>query len=295
MLIACRNLNHLTGIARSFLGDRLRKYPGYKFLPHYCYFLNNLHRWNNAKQVQDRILAAVPSDSDAAWEAWRQFRSAQGEISSVFLIENYLRGEVDDLEVSPPQKSKSCDISARFDSGAVCYFEVKSQSGQQHGDGHPLIDGAIGFTPQDENDLRSWLFEKRVSSTNGQPMVPMCKQASEKGADVLIAFMDIFHWDSHDNPSFGKSLVPDAQGMSKVVYRRTFWRHLSCQNVLMGILQRVGVIRDSLCIHVLEAGENTSQQMGTLREIWLLSSSALAEMLIIRSRGATKVLDGTDA
>jgi len=57
----------------------------------------------------------------------------------------------------------------------------------------------------------------------------------------------------------------------------------------MGILQRIGLIRDSLCIHVLEAGENTSQQMGTLREIWLLSSSALAEMVIIRSRGATRV------
>jgi hypothetical protein len=224
----------LTGIAESFLGDRLRKNPGYKFLPHYCYFLNNLHRWNNAIQIQDRILAAVPSDSDAAWKAWIQFRSAQGEINSVFLIENYLRGEVDDLEVSPPQKTKTCDISARFDSGAACYLEVKSQSGQQHGDRHPLTEGAIGFTPQDEDDLRSWLFEERVSSNKGQPMVPMCKQASEKGADVLIGFMDIFHWDSHDNRSFGKRLVPDAQGMSNVVYRRTFWRHLSCQNVLAG-------------------------------------------------------------
>lgn len=213
----------------------------------------------------------------------------------MFLIENYLRGVVDNLEVSPPQKTKSCDISARFDAGAACYLEVKSQSGQQHGDKHPLADGAIGFTPQDEDDLHSWLFDERVSSNNGQPMVPMCKQASEKGADVLIAFIDIFHWDSHGNRSFGKRLVPDAQRMSNVVYKRTFWRHISCENALMGILQKVGLIRDSLFIHVFEAGESTSKQRGTLREIWLLSSSELAEMVIIRSLGAASVLDGTDA
>lgn len=295
MLTARRKLKQLTGFEDSFLGHRFRKNPDYKFLPHYWYFLNNYRRWKNADQLQVRILATIPSEFDQAWEVWRQFRSAQSEITSIFLIENYLRGKVAGLEISPPEKTKSCDIAARFASGALCFLEVKSQSGQQHGDKHPLSSGGIGFTPQGEDDLRSWLFEERSSSITGEPMVPYCMQASDKGADVLIAFMDIFRWETHDAGSLGKVLVPDIQGASNVVYRRDFWKQLSCQNVSKGFLQWIGLNRDSLCVHAFEAGTKTSQQMGRLRELWLLKSSALAEMIVIRSCSAERVLDDADA
>lgn len=287
-------MRRLQGFDESFLGERLSKNPGYNFLPHYLYFLSKIRRWKNAAQIQARILRAVPDESSDAWKAWIEFRSAQGEVTAIFFVENYLRGEVDHVEVSPPGHTKSCDLSARFISGATCYLEIKSQSGQQHGDRHPLAIGEREFAPQGEEDLRSWLFDEgRLSSRTGEPMIPQCIQASKKGADVLVAMTDIFHWKTEDFRSLGRFLVSDFQDESNVTYRRKFRRQLSCRNIIGWFQQRIGLKGDVLNVHILEAGSASSPKMGSLREVWLLKSSAPAEMTVIRSRGAQPVLQQT--
>jgi len=249
---------------RSFLARRIRQNPEYKFQPHYLYFLNNRYRWNNTDQIQKRILAEIPDDNAQAWNCWRQFRSAQSEITSIFLIENCLNGEVTGIEVSPPGVEKSCDIAARFTNQEVFFLEVKSQSGQQHGDKHPATDGPIEFTPQGEEDLRSWLFEERLSNKTGEPMTPLATQASEKGAHVLIAFTDIFHWETSNADSLAQYLAPDSRKISK---QRNFWKKPCSLNIWYWIKCMTGLHQDYLDIHIYEAGSKTSERMKKLSEI----------------------------
>jgi len=208
-------VNSLNGFNESFLGHSVRDNPNYGFIPHFEFFLENKHRWNNATRVLNRILAPVPTDPTVAWETWRQFRSAQAEITSIFLVESSFQGSVEELEVAKPGATKSCDICARFPTKGQVYIEVKAQSGQQHGDKHPLHDGTIGFTPQAEDDLRSWLFEPKISSKTGKPMKPYCCHAAEKSADVLLAMTDIFFEQSKDLLSLGRVLFPDCIGETR--------------------------------------------------------------------------------
>lgn len=127
------NMKSLEGFEESFIGHAVRNNAGYGFLPHFRYFMENKHRWANATAVVNRILKPVPEAPNEAWEVWRQFRSAQAEITSIFLFENYFHGQVEDIEVSRPGSIKPCDIRARLPSCGELYVEVKAQSGQQHG------------------------------------------------------------------------------------------------------------------------------------------------------------------
>ena len=42
------------------------------------------------------------------------------------------------------------------------------------------------FTPDRIDDIRTWLFEESVSKKTGEKMIPMVKQAENKGADYLM-------------------------------------------------------------------------------------------------------------
>ena len=264
-------MNSLDGFNESFLGHRVRNNPSYGFIPHFEYFLDNKHRWKNATSVLSRVLASVPTDSTAAWETWRQFRSAQAEITSIFLVESSFQGRIDELEVAKPGATKSCDICASFPTKGQVYIEVKAQSGQQHGDKHPLHDGPIGFTPQTEDDLRSWLFEPKISSKTGRPMKPYCCQAAEKSADVLLGITDIFFEQSKGFLSLGRILSPDCIGET-------------CKSILGGAPRKLVVV---------EAGKNTSAKMCGLKEVWLVSCSRLGEVLELHAQDADPVLSGT--
>lgn len=264
----CRIYKLLEGFKESFIGYAIRDNPKYGFLPHFRYFLKNKHRWANSLGVLKRILARVPEDSNMAWEVWRQFRSAQAEITSVFLVENYFQGKVVELEVAKPDITKPCDIRAKFPSGKESYLEVKAQSGQQHGDKHPLSSGPIGFTPQSEKDLRSWLLEERTSSKTGELMKPYCHQAAEKAADVLISMTDIFLQESTNMLSLGKRLSPD---FGRILCKETS-----------------GTIRRQL--FVVEGGEEISRKMCGLKEVWIFNNSRLNEVLVIRARNSNAVL-----
>lgn len=251
----------LDGFDESFIGHAVRDNANYGFLAHFQYFLNNKHRWANSSGVLKRILERVPEEPNGAWEIWRQFRSAQAEITSVFLVENYFLGTVRNLEISKPDVTKSCDIHASFPSCGELYLEIKAQSGQQHGDKHPLSSEPIGFTPQSEDDLRSWLFEERVSAKTGEAMKPHCRQAAEKSADILMVMRDIFLQESKDMLSLGHLLSPD--------HGRTGWRTTSGKM--------------SCKLFVVEAGEETSKKMCGLKEVWVFNNSRLDEMLVIHS------------
>lgn len=274
MLTVYRTHNDLEGFEKSFIGNTVRRNPKYAFLPHFEHFLKNKYRWCNTDQVLNRILAGVPEESEKAWETWRQYRSAQAEITAIFLIENYLYGKVQDLEVARPGFSKRCDIHARFNSGNEYYLEVKAQSGQQHGTKHPLADGIEEFSPQSEEDLLSWLFTEKSSSRTGMPMQPYCSQASEKGADVLIAMDDIFEEESESTRSLGKLLVPDHRKIENKDFRRNK--------------------SDCLSAVIMEAGKETTRKMQGLREVWVFDNSKLGEMLIIHAENSDIILTSSN-
>lgn len=274
-------LANLHGLQESFLGHRLQVNDNYGFLPHYLYFLRNLDKWPASAQIQKRLLASVSTDCEVAWKQWREFRSAQAEVTSIYLVENYFRGNIVDLEVSRPGTKKSCDISVQFGGReALVYLEVKAQSGQQHGDKHPLSREAYLFTPQGEEDLMSWLFDPRTSSTTGAPMVPFCKQASDKGADALLAMIDIFQWKTTDLSTLGQYLVPDCEAIDEVIFTKT------PEEPEFEFSPR------KLTVFIIQAGAQVSKKMGCLREIWLFNDSALDKLLVIRAAGVSAVLPG---
>lgn len=219
-----------------------------------------------------RILAQVPANLDEAWEVWRQFRSAQAEITSVFAVESIFQGKVDAIEVSKHGFRKPCDIRAQFPPYSELYIEVKAQSGQQYGDKHPLSGEPIGFTPQFESDLQSWLFEQKVSSKTGKPMKPHCLQAAEKSADILMTITDIFLQERGDLLSLARQLSPDQV--------RTVQKTTS------------GEVKCNLLI--VEGGEETSRKMCGVKEVWVMNTSRLEEMLVIHSMGDNSI-HGTNA
>lgn len=257
------HLTTLPGFDASFLGHRFRAQPNYGFLLHYTFFLENQQRWTKWEDINNRIVAPVSDDPVIAWREWRQFRSAQAEISAAYLIEKYLGGKIQDLEVQRPGALKSCDILATFGDQRSLYLEVKAQSGQQHGSQHPLSTNQYSFTPQGEDDLRSWLFEPRKSLSTNEAMVPYCTQASSKGADVLIAMVDIMQWETEGMFELGRFLVPDAITEGSQV-----------------LLTPSG--DDGLNIFSFEAGASTRARLGSLKEVWLFKESASNGLLIIR-------------
>lgn len=172
-----------------------------------------------------------------------------------------------DLEVAKSGSSKSCDIRAKFPSWDELYIEVKAQSGQQHGDRHPLSSEAIGFTPKSEEDLRRWLFEERTSSLTGELMKPCCRQAAEKGADVLIAMTDIFPEEHTDMLSLGKRLTNAGRVWCRRVARAA-----------------------KLQLFIVKGDEGVLSKMCGLKEVWVLNDSRSNEVLVIRARESNAVL-----
>ena len=163
----------------------------YGFWPHLEHFLLNIKRFGNHKSIIERLTLVVPlkMDIQQAWEKWRQFRSAQSEVTSIFIIENYLKGQV--LEIIPVNQKRTSDIKVKL-ANKEYLVEIKAQSGQQHGSKHPRAKGSNEFSPDFELDLKSWLFEEKISSRNGKPMKPKIRDANEQGAEILMAMTDHF-------------------------------------------------------------------------------------------------------
>lgn len=163
----------------------------YGFWPYFEYFLSNLDRFVNPESILKRlsITAPISMELDKAWNRWQIFRSAQSEVTCIFLIEKAFMGNV--LEIVPEDKVPTPDLKVNFGNHALL-IEIKSQSGQQHGDKHPRKNGWTMFDPQDENDLKSWLFIEKISSRGGKPMKPKAREADEKGAHILAALTDFF-------------------------------------------------------------------------------------------------------
>jgi len=183
-----------TGYEDTFIYDRYKRCnPKDEFWLHFEYFLQNKERFQNIKSIIERILINVPLDMEIgeAWGKWRNFRSAQAEVTTFFLIENYFKGKI--LEIIPVSNSRTPDFKVLLNDKEYL-IEIKAQSGQQQGSIHPRDRYNVSFyqySPQDENDLRSWLFSKEtISRRDNKPMVPKIVEAHNQGADILVVMQD---------------------------------------------------------------------------------------------------------
>jgi hypothetical protein len=171
----------------TFLFDRTESID-YPFWAELEYFLLNSERLGDTREILRKLCSEAPLslESGMAWEKHRDFRSAQFEITAIFLIEKYFGGKV---ILFPESSTPTPDFEVELNQKRFT-VEAKAQSGQQHGDKHPRHNGPILFDPKEEIDLRSWLFEEKISSRNGKPMVPQVFAAEKKGADVLVCQTD---------------------------------------------------------------------------------------------------------
>ena len=130
---------------KTFLYDRLAT-PNYGFWPHLEYFLSQMHRFGNSKSIIERLSLIVPAsmETSKAWGQWRIFRSAQSEITSIYIIENYFKGLVE--EIIPKQNKPTSDFRIEL-SNEHYLVEIKAQSGQQEGSIHPREEGVNHFSP----------------------------------------------------------------------------------------------------------------------------------------------------
>ena len=280
----------------TFLGCILERSPKYRFMPHLEYFMKSKHRWSNSNLILERVFANVPADVEEAWETWRKFRSAQAEITTIFLIEVYLGGIVKDLEVSPPGTSRRCDIFAALEGADGLYLEVKAQSGQQHGDKHPCSQALIRFEPRADQDLRSWLFEEKVSSRDGKPMRPYCLQASDKSADGLVVMTDIFWEDCNDMKSLARLVIPDFESICSIEFPKNYLKLAATKGLCFTILQWLRLRRETLRVTILRAGEESLSKMRNLRELWIFDNSEPHDLVIIQGKKSSlSVRDASDA
>jgi hypothetical protein len=246
----------------TFLYDRASN-DGYAFWPHFEHFLAHRQQINNHETILKNLSVTAPFDMEIekSWEKWRTFRSAQHEVTVIFLIEHYLSGKV--LEIIPKNKNPTPDLKVDF-GGIELFIEVKSESGQQHSDQqpdlikHPREKGPIHFEPKDENDLKCWLFEKRVSKRTNRPMIPMIVKAEQQGADILAAFTDYF-------PS-----ISDIESRVKLLSENSsFIKALVIKNLVMQFFQ---------------AEFPFSNKRKGLGEIWLLNDSSLDELIVLSEK-----------
>ncbi|MFC1770459.1 hypothetical protein ACFLZV_01095 [Candidatus Margulisiibacteriota bacterium] len=236
--------------------------PGSSFLPHLEYFLSNISKWSDSNSIIDRILETAPltMESDKAWAKWRSFRSAQAEITVIYIIENYFKSE--ELEIIPTTNKKTPDFKVFIDYKELL-IEVKAQSGQQHGNKHPLDKGNnhTFFQPQFANDLKSFLFEKKHSSRDDKPMIPKTLEAEQKNADILVAMTDYFR-----DPE--KSL---AERMDSLCPGCKFAKQLDLN---LDASSR-------LTIHFFQGEFPVDFELKKLKEIWLFDESALDEFIVL--------------
>jgi hypothetical protein len=163
----------------------------YGFWPDLEYFLENAVRLVNPGSILKRLGVEAPMSMETgqAWNRWQIFRAAQMEVTAIFLSETIFKGKV--LEIVPEGNVPTPDLKVKLGEQELL-IEVKSQSGQQHGNKHPRSRGWVMFDPQEESDLKSWLFIERISSRSGRPMKPKVVEAEAKGAQILFAQTDFF-------------------------------------------------------------------------------------------------------
>lgn len=246
----------------TFIFDRLSN-PVYGFWPHLEHFLQNQNRYGNHESIINRLSLLVPisMDIDTAWAKWRIFRSAQSEVTTIFFIENYLSGRV--IEIVPVDSKPTPDLLASFNNSEY-FIEVKAQSGQQHGSKHPRSKGSFSFSPQDENDLKSWLFEEAISSRSGKRMKPKTLEADEKQADILIAMIDIFTYidDVIDQAQF---ICPNSSFLEKNSVRISSEKNLS--------------------LHFFKSDYPVKRSTKYLKEIWLFDESHMERFIVLSREG----------
>ena len=251
-------ISQLSNREETFLYERMSN-SNYGFWPEFEYFLSHIKRFDNYESNLKRLSVTAPLSmgNDKAWNMWQIFRAAQSEITVIFLIEKYLQGLV--LEIIPEASVQTPDLRIRFDQNELL-VEIKAQSGQQHGDKHPMATGCTLFDPKDENDLKSWLFEDRISSRNGKAMKPKVLEAEDKGADILIAMIDIFN------------TIDDIESQASFI----------CPNSNFIEMEEIQIGNGkSLKLHFFKAIFPVSQELSRLREIWLFDESHLDRFMVL--------------
>jgi len=253
-----RFISGLSQAEDTFLYDRFAN-SDYGFWPHLEYFLENLRRFPNCSPILKRLSVVVPMsmDMEKAWGEWRKFRSAQSEVTTIFLIENYFAGRI--LEIIPENRTPSPDLKIKL-SEHNYMLEIKAQSGQQHGDKHPRLNGGHSFDPKFEEDLKSWLFMEKISSRSGKPMKPKVLEAEEKGSDILVAMTDFF------------ATIDEIQ--SKVSYlspNSTFIDKKAIQIESGNLLKA----------HFYQVKFPVNRKLHILKEIWLYDESHLDNFLVL--------------
>lgn len=253
-----RFISQLQNLEDTFIYDYSSN-DSYGFWPYFEYFLTNLNRFVNYESILKRLSITAPMgmDINKAWNKWQIFRAAQSEVTSIFLIEKGFLGRV--LEIVPEDSEPTSDLKVMLGNQELL-FEVKSQSGQQHGDKHPRVNDWIMFDPQDENDLRSWLFEERISSRNGRPMKPKAMEAEEKGAHILAALTDFFTT-IDDIKSQASSICPRSQLVDTKTIQIQEGKRLTA--------------------HFFQAEFPLSQKPHNLKEIWLFDESHLDRFIAL--------------
>ncbi|MDP8275433.1 MAG: hypothetical protein RAO92_03430 [Candidatus Euphemobacter frigidus] len=242
----------------TFIFDKLYN-PAYGFWPHLEYFLLNQSRYGNHESIIDRLSLLVPITMNVgtAWAKWRKFRSAQSEITSIYIIENYLSGRV--IEIVPVNKIPTPDLLVGLNNSKY-FIEVKAQSGQQHGSEHPRSKEPYLYSPQDENDLKSWLFEEAISSRNGKPMKPKTIEADEKQADILIAMIDIHN--TIDNvKDQALYICPNSSFIEKNSIK------INSEKIIS--------------VHFFKSDYPMKRSIKNLKEIWLFNESHLDKFIVL--------------
>lgn len=233
--------------------------PDYGFGLHLEYFLANLDRLPNHDSILERLSYTAPLSMEIskAWGKWQIFRSAQSEVTTIYLIEKYFLGRV--IEIVPVNKKPTPDL--RIDLGQHdLLVEVKAQSGQQHGNKHPREKGLDSFDPKGEIDLRSWLFEEIISSRNGRPMKPKTLEAEDKGADILVAMTDYFN------------TIQDIK--SQVSFMCPYNKYITKKSV--------EVENGNLLIaHFFQIQYLLDRNLNKLKEIWLYDESHLERFVVL--------------
>jgi hypothetical protein len=231
----------------------------YGFWPDFEYFLANLDQFVNSHSILKKLSITAPMSMEIgqAWNRWQIFRAAQAEVTTVFLIEKAFNGKV--LEIVPEGKVPAPDLKVNLGNQELL-IEVKSQSGQQHGDKHPRSHDWIMFDPQDESDLKSWLFIERTSSRSGRPMKPKAAEAEGKKAHILAALTDFFT--SMDDISRQASFICPG-----------------CELVDTMTIQFLA--GKPLTVHFFKGEFPLFPQPDNLREIWLFDESHLDRFIVL--------------
>ncbi len=245
---------------RTFLLDRVSN-DEYPFWAEFEYFLSNRERLGNAKEVLRKLSWTAPLslDTATAWERYRDFRSAQFEITAIFIIEKCFGGKA---QLIPESNVPTPDFEVELNQGKFT-IEAKAQSGQQHGDKHPMHNGQNLFDPKEEIDLRHWLFDEKISSRSGRAMEPQVVAAEKKGADILVCQTDYVKTE-HNLLSQIRILCPKSQYIEQMT--------LQVAN------------RKPIEVTFFQATYPCTIQLIKLKEIWLCNLSSSRYRFVVLTR-----------